>query len=229
MPKLCVEYSKSGRAKCSLTSCGKKIEKNELRIGTEVILPYSDDGVETWKWRHLCCFTERQLGNARGTGDIDNIQGEEDLAPADKALVQKMREGNLVGDTSIIGRIGDVANSRLATELSGKGKAKAKKGDGEAGSSTSASPGEKRARAPRKPKAAATADDDADSEATEEYEVAVEEVSGKPKCPYGADCFRTNPEHFQQYSHDDADSTTGTAAATAKPTTKPVIKRKKTT
>ncbi|KPA80037.1 hypothetical protein ABB37_05056 [Leptomonas pyrrhocoris] len=233
MPKLCVEYSKSGRAKCSLTSCGKKIEKNELRIGTEVILPYSDDGVETWKWRHLCCFTERQLGNARGTGDIDNIQGEDDLAPADKALVQEMREGKLVGATTIIGRIGDVAHSRLASELTGKGgaaaaskgKAKTKKSDDrEDGGSASASPGEKRARAPRKK---AQVDDDVDSEATDEYEVAVEAVSEKPKCPYGADCFRTNPEHFQQYSHD-GDAAESAALATTKPTMKPVIKRKKT-
>ena len=45
MPKLCVEYSKSARAKCSLTSCGKKIQKNELRIGTEVMLPFNDDEI----------------------------------------------------------------------------------------------------------------------------------------------------------------------------------------
>lgn len=232
MPKLCVEYSKSGRAKCSLTSCGKKIEKNELRIGTEVILPYSDEGVETWKWRHLCCFTERQLGNAKGTGDIDSIQGEDALAPADRALVQKMREGKLIADTSIIGRIGDIASSELATQLKGKGggaaakaKPKPKKSEEEGGASASATPGQKRARAPRKTKAAAVADGDGvDSEATDEYEVAVETVSAKPTCPYGADCFRTNPEHFQQYSHDgDAAKDAGAAQSTKKP----VIKKKK--
>lgn len=232
MPKLCVEYSKSARAKCSLTSCGKKIQKNELRIGTEVTLPFNDDGVETWKWRHLCCFTERQLNNARGTGDIGAIEGEDTLAPADKALVQKLREGKLVGDTSIIGRVGDIANSKLAVQPKGKGGggAAAKAKDDDDGS---ASPGEKRARAPRKAKAKASArDDDVDSEATDEYEVAVEPVSGKPRCPYGAHCFRTNPEHFQQFSHDsDAapDVSSSSPSKPGTPTMKPVIKRKKTT
>ncbi|TPP48251.1 Poly(ADP-ribose) polymerase and DNA-Ligase Zn-finger region family protein [Leishmania donovani] len=185
MPKLCVEYSKSGRAKCSNTSCGKKIEKHELRIGTEVIMPFSEEGVESWKWRHLCCFTERQLSNARSSGDIDAIQGEGDLAPADKALVQKMREGRLVGDTSILGRIGDIAHSAKRPPAP-----------------------------PRKTKIPNTKkqDDDADSEATEEYEVAVEAVTGKPKCPYGAHCFRTTEEHFRQYTHGDDNGTAADAA-----------------
>ncbi|KAG5488531.1 hypothetical protein JIQ42_00138 [Leishmania sp. Namibia] len=242
MPKLCVEYSKSGRAKCSNTTCGKKIEKHELRIGTEVMMPFSDEGIESWKWRHLCCFTERQLSNARGSGDIDAIQGENDLAPADMALVQKMREGLLVGDTSILGRIGDVANSPVAAELKGMGgkaakaktKAKARASDsGEKGGSPPAVIGEKRPRAP--PRNAKTAnakmpDDDVDSEATDEYEVAVETVAGNPKCPYGAKCFRTNQEHFRQYAHDDEDGTTADDMApcghgSAK--LKPVIKRRK--
>lgn len=240
MPKLCVEYSKSGRAKCSLTSCGKKIEKNELRIGTEVVLPYSDDGVETWKWRHLCCFTERQLANARASNTLDDIQGEDELAPSDKALLQKMRDGLLVGDTAIIGRIGDVANSRLATELKGKGaaaaakpKPKAKKADAEGGDGAqpaaagagAASPGEKRPRAPRKTKAAEKQDDDVDSEATDEYEVAVEAVPEKPQCPYGPDCFRTNPVHRRQYEHDSVGASSALGGMTTE--VRPVIKRKK--
>nr|ACS87839.1 hypothetical protein CDFL6B12_12 [Angomonas deanei] len=233
MPKLCVEYSKSARAKCSLTSCGKKIEKNELRIGTEIILPYSDDGVESWKWRHLCCFTDRQLANARGSGDIDNIQGEDELAAADKVLVEKMREGKLVGDTSIIGRVGDIGHSKLAAELTDKkkdgaaaAKPRAKKSETAVpeGEKAAASPGEKRPRAPRKTKAkAAEKDDDVDSEATDEYEVAVE-ATVKPRCPYGRECFRTHPTHFSQYSHDDND---GDAASSTKATMKPVIKKGK--
>ncbi|KAG5463960.1 hypothetical protein LSCM1_00136 [Leishmania martiniquensis] len=241
MPKLCVEYSKSGRAKCSNTSCGKSIQKNELRIGTEVIMPFSDEGIESWKWRHLCCFTERQLSNAKGSGDIDAIQGEDDLAPADKALVQKMREGLLVGDTSILGRIGDVANSPAAAELKGKGgkaakpkaKAKAKaSGTAEDGESRPAVSGEKRPRAPpRKAKAAnAKVQDDVDSEATDEYEVVVEAVAGKLKCPYGANCFRTNQEHFRQYTHDDENGTTADDVVSSRSGTaklKPVIQRRK--
>ncbi|AYU83485.1 hypothetical protein, conserved [Leishmania donovani] len=238
MPKLCVEYSKSGRAKCSNTSCGKKIEKHELRIGTEVIMPFSEEGVESWKWRHLCCFTERQLSNARSSGDIDAIQGEGDLAPADKALVQKMREGRLVGDTSILGRIGDIAHSAVSEELKGKGskatKPKAKaSGSADDGGLPSASAGEKRPPAPpRKTKIPNTKkqDDDADSEATEEYEVAVEAVTGKPKCPYGAHCFRTTEEHFRQYTHGDDNGTAADAAVPSDHSSaklKPVIKRRK--
>jgi hypothetical protein len=159
-------------------------------------------------------------------------------------LVQKMREGKLVGDTSILGRIGDVAHSRLATELTQKGgatkaKPKTKKNDdddggnanGDDGGGASASLGEKRARAPRKPRAKAEkADNGVDSDATDEYEVVVEAVSAKPKCPYGADCFRTNPEHFQQYTHDGGATTATTGApssSVAATTMKPVIKRKK--
>ncbi|CAJ1035967.1 Poly(ADP-ribose) polymerase and DNA-Ligase Zn-finger region [Leishmania shawi] len=239
MPRLCVEYSKSGRAKCSNTSCGKKIEKHELRIGTEVIMQFRDEEIESWKWRHLCCFTERQLSNAKETGDINAIQGEDDLAPADKALLQEMREGRLVGDTSILGRIGDVTHSPVADELKGKGgkvaksKAKASLSADNRGS-PSATAGEKRPRLPlRKANMAnaTTKDDDADSEATDEYEVAVETVTGNLKCPYGANCFRTNQEHFRQYTHGDEN---GTAADAAVPSDhsgaklKPVIKRKKT-
>ncbi|KAK7199840.1 Poly(ADP-ribose) polymerase-like protein [Novymonas esmeraldas] len=240
MPKLCVEYSKSGRAKCSNTSCGKKIEKHELRIGTEVIMPFSDDGVESWKWRHLCCFTERQLSNAKGTGDIDAIQGEEELAAADKALVQRMREGKLVGNTSIIGRVGDVAHSPLASELSGKGgkaaKAKASApatGSTGAPATPAASAGQKRPRAPSRKtaKASATVDDDdgVDSEATEEYEVVVETVSGLPRCPYGANCFRVNEEHFRQYRHEEKEAALPSShgGGGGGPTLKPVIKRRK--
>ncbi|GET93200.1 hypothetical protein, conserved [Leishmania tarentolae] len=240
MPKLCVEYSKSGRAKCSNTSCGKKIEKHELRIGTEVIMPFSEEGVESWKWRHLCCFTERQLSNAKSSGDIDAIQGEDDLAPADKALVQKMREGKLVGDTSILGRIGDVANSAMAEELKGGKGSKAAKPKGKAsgsaddGGSPSAPTGEKRPRAPpRKAKISNTKkqDDDVDSEATDEYEVAVEAVMGKLKCPYGAQCFRTNEEHFRQYTHGEENGTKAADAAVPSDhggaRLKPVIKGRK--
>lgn len=236
MPKLCVEYSKSGRAKCSNTSCGKKIEKHELRVGTEVIMPFSDDGVETWKWRHLCCFTERQLSNAKGSGDIDDIQGESDLAPADKALVDKMREGKLVGDTSILGRIGDVAHSPLASELTGKGgkatKAATKpRAPAEGSAKASASePTKKRPRGAARPGQTGAAgkdtDGDVDSEATDEYEVEVEASPGKPKCPYAASCFRTNPEHFQHFVHEDRDDTAVATHDQAAPL-RPVIKRKK--
>ncbi|KAL0516309.1 LOW QUALITY PROTEIN: Poly(ADP-ribose) polymerase and DNA-Ligase Zn-finger region [Leishmania naiffi] len=202
-------------------------------------MQFRDEEIESWKWRHLCCFTERQLSNAKETGDINAIQGEDDLAPADKALLQEMREGRLVGDTSILGRIGDVTHSPVADELKGKGgkvakpKAKASLSADNRGS-PSATAGEKRPRLPlRKANMAnaTTKDDDADSEATDEYEVAVETVTGNLKCPYGANCFRTNQEHFRQYTHGDENGTTADAAVPSDHSSaklKPVIKRKKT-
>ncbi|KAG5490004.1 hypothetical protein JKF63_00123 [Porcisia hertigi] len=238
MPKLCVEYAKSGRAKCSNTACGKLICKGELRIGTEMMMALGDKEVESWKWRHLCCFTERQLSNAKASGEIDALQGESDLAPADRKLMQEMREGKLVGDVSILGRIGDVA----PTSPPKKGKEKGTKATVPRSKGSKAADGEgptpapvaaKRQRAPSgKAKTAVVAaqDGDVDSEATEEYEVAVETEMGKPKCPYGVKCFRTEKKHFQQYSHEDGSGTATDAAglsAKTKASVKPVIKRKK--
>ncbi|EPY35070.1 hypothetical protein STCU_01265 [Strigomonas culicis] len=209
MPVLRVEYAKSARAKCSLTGCGKKIDKHEVRIGTQVLLPNMDEDAESFKWRHLCCFTERQLQNAKASGDLDKMQGYTDLAAADQKLVDQMKEGKLVGDPSILGRVGDVMHSPIAAELLGKGKGKAaaaKKGgeerNGEESPSKPAKPGAKRGR--KVGKAGAEKGDgasDVDSQATDQYEVDVRLSSNKPTCPYGTSCFRTNPEHFLEYDH----------------------------
>jgi hypothetical protein len=31
--------------------------------------------------------------------------------------------------------------------------------------------------------------------------VVVEATTKKPKCPYGEECYRKNPEHFKEFSH----------------------------
>lgn len=228
MAPLHVEYAKSARAKCGLTSCKKAIAKNEVRIGTAIVLPFGDDGAESIKWRHLCCFTDRQLVNAKASGDIDNIVGYDNLAPADKALVEQMKRGELISKEALIGRVGDIMNSPLAAELAGK-PAKGKGKVAVAGEAPVAAKPPAAAKAPPKKRAAkkvapaAVAEDSVDSDATDEYDVEVRDVSSKPKCPYGALCFRTALDHFSTFSHDEvpADASPGPTAK------RPVITGKK--
>lgn len=213
MPQLRVEYAKSGRAKCSLTSCKKPIAKHEVRIGTVMTLPFGEEGVESVAYRHVCCFTARQLSNAKAT--LDDIEGYNDLAPADKALIDQMKKGELVGKTQLIGRVGDVANSPLAAELGATEK-------------TAAAGKAPRAKREKKAPAKPPQEEDAeavDSDATEEFEVDVRAVSARPVCPYGANCFRTAPDHFEQFSHDDGD--TAAPPSGADTAVRPVIVGKK--
>ncbi|EKF32413.1 hypothetical protein MOQ_003736 [Trypanosoma cruzi marinkellei] len=227
MPKLRVEYAKSGRGKCSSSGCSQEIAKNEVRIGTAFLFP-TPGGVNdeagnerlSYKWRHLCCFTEIQLENARASGEINSIDGYSDLAPADQELVDQLKRGELIQKTSLKGRIGDVANSPLAAELLRKGKGSAK-GSTNASSSSPKKAAAKRAQVtkrPREEREAAVKEED-DSDATEEYEVVVE--TSKPQCPYGSNCFRTGADHIAEYFH-------GTEADKASPPRlRAVIKGKK--
>ncbi|KAF8291119.1 putative Zinc-finger (CX5CX6HX5H) motif containing protein [Trypanosoma cruzi] len=227
MPKLRVEYAKSGRGKCSSSGCSQEIVKNEVRIGTAFLFP-APGGVQDeagkerlcYKWRHLCCFTDIQLENARASGEINDIDGYSDLAPADQELVEKLKRGELVQKKSLKGRIGDFENSPLAAGLLQKGKGFAK-GSTNASSSSPRKAAVKRgqiAKRSREEKEAAVREED-DSDATEEYEVVVE--TSKPHCPYGSNCFRTGAEHIAEYFH-------GTEADKASPPRlRAVIKGKK--
>lgn len=202
MPTLVVEYAKSGRSKCSLAGCGKKIDKHEVRIGTIIVLPYGDEGAESVKWRHLCCFTDRQIKNGEQSGDLDHIRGFEDLAPADKELIEKMKRGDLIGKTTIIGRVGEILNSAMAHEV--KTRKPAPKKTPKKQEQAAASPAMEAER------------DDVDSQVTEEYEVDVVDVKEKPLCPYGKNCFRTNPDHFTAFSHQEDAGVT--SSSSKKPT-----------
>ncbi|ORC92964.1 Poly polymerase and DNA-Ligase Zn-finger region family protein [Trypanosoma theileri] len=228
MPQLRVEYAKSGRARCSLPACGQPIARHEVRIGTAVVFPArgqsdshpnsaeNEEGTISYKWRHLCCFTQRQLQNATAAGDLDNIEGFDDLAPADKALVNSMKRGELVDQSNVKGRVGDVANSPIAAELLPKGGASpAKKGKSEKTttttkktSTTAATKVEEGAETKKKTtrttkrtreKSEENDKDGAESDATIEYDVSV--VKTKPVCPYGEKCFRTGAEHMAEYTH----------------------------
>eukprot|EP00667_Euglena_gracilis_P002735 EG_transcript_2740 len=95
-PKAMVEYAKSGRSRCTHKPCSETIEKGELRVGTPVTMPGADSA--SFKWRHVCCFTARQIDNAKS---IDNVHGLEELKPADRLLVKRMMGKELVGDLSL--------------------------------------------------------------------------------------------------------------------------------
>jgi hypothetical protein len=185
MPPLKVEYAKSGRSLCSLKECSKAIEKGAVRVGTGAMMPGADE--LRYKWRHLCCFTKRQLASVQS---VDAIQGYEDLAASDQALVRRMVKGELIGNASVMGP-SDAAPAAVA---SGSPK---KKNRAEAGASPS-------------PAVASGSDDDAENGGVTSVAAATAAAAAAPLpigpdgrriCPYGELCFRIDPAHFGQCSH----------------------------
>lgn len=266
MPPLKVEYAKSGRSKCSLKACSAVIVKHEVRIGTGMVLPFVEDSdALQFKWRHVCCFSDQQLKNSRSSGDLDKIDGYNDLAPADKALIEEMKKGTLVGKKSVVGRVGDVANApafsaalgkRVPAKKTSKKHKKESDDENESDSANSNQPtaGEKRKRQPPSKKAKPASgfvdnhddglgdtagrgssmptlsngcDDDLWECDTVEYDVVVvDQAYEKPQCPHGRTCYRTNPQHFRDYSHGEQ-STAGMdeIAGSSTPVRMPVIKK----
>ena len=100
MPPLKIELAKSSRGKCALKECGKVIEKGELRVGTGNLMPGAEE--YSFKFRHLSCFTKRQLASVSGP---EAFEGYPDLCDADKAMVEMLARGELVGKNELIGRI----------------------------------------------------------------------------------------------------------------------------
>lgn len=182
MPNLCVEYAKSGRAKC--TGCKTVIQKDELRIGIEVIIPLGDkEPVSNWQWRHVCCFTERQIKNAEKAGTLETISGIENLDDKDKNIVEDMKKGNLAGKINMIGvvkRNPVPSNSRKTkreTPVSSQKQGKKEETD-----------------APHLSHSSIPNDD------TEEFEVDFVSPNA-PACPAGEACRLTEPFHYKQFSH----------------------------
>lgn len=195
MPNLCVEYAKSARAKC--TKCKIAIQKHEIRIGTEVQLALgSDDPVVSWQWRHLCCFTDRQIKNAEASGAFGNINGYDELASDDKALVDDLKMGKLVDKTELIGRIGN-AESASASSKKEKTTTDRTKETNSADIRT-----RKRVKTEKNIPGRKSSTTPLDDEDTEEFEVDVV-VSDAPLCPYGEICFQTQPLHHLQFRHGD--------------------------
>ena len=170
MPPLRVEYAKSGRATCSLKECGKPIEKGCVRIGTGAMMPGVDD--VRFKWRHLCCFTLRQLASV---SSVDSIEGYEDLAPDDQHLVRRMVKKELIGDASTMK---PSASAAMAPSASKKARAEVDDGDAPDVTAEAAAP----AAAVAEPTLPVGRD-------------------GKRQCPHGTLCFRIDPMHFYECSH----------------------------
>jgi hypothetical protein len=179
MPPLRVEYAKSARAVCSLKECGKNIEKGAVRIGTGAMMPGVDD--IRFKWRHLCCFTKRQLASAQS---VDSIAGYEDLAPEDQVLVQRMVKGQLIGDASVMKPSAAAGTS----ESPSKKKHRTETDDDNAGDQS-------RGASPSPPTAGAGAG------AVSSDSALPIGPDGRRICPYGELCFRIDPLHFKQCSH----------------------------
>eukprot|EP00796_Vickermania_ingenoplastis_P005781 gene5781-4132_t len=194
-------YAKSARASCS--KCKKAIAKHEVRIGTEIQLPGGDDVLASWTWRHLCCFTDRQIKNAEASNAFDNIDGIDTLAPCDKALVEEMKQGKLIDKTELIGRIGDIKNSNMPPpEPKGK-RQRAASADGP-------SPSTKKAPAAKRGKKAPVTPSIPPDDGTEDFEVEIVSAD-TPVCPYGESCFQTQAHHYKEFRHGDVKDTAMTS------------------
>lgn len=193
MPPLRVEYAKSSRAKCSLKECSKPIEQGEVRVGTGVMMPGMDE--YTYKWRHVCCFTKRQLASV---ASVDAIDGFDDLDNAEQDLISRLVKGELCGDHTLIGR--KTAHSKAAPAAKKRPRAEESKADAaEDVDSDSTVDFDFSARKPPAP-----------SEEKRPLPVGAAAAAPSPNrspCPYGSACSRTNPEHFLEFSHGDVSAT----------------------
>lgn len=179
MPPLKVEYAKSGRSVCSLKECSKPIAKGCVRIGTGAMMPGVDE--LRYKFRHLCCFTKRQLASV---SSVDNIEGYDTLAPADQELVRKMVAGKLIGDASVM------IPSADAAAAGGDVTPPAKAHKAEAGAGTAAA-------AP----VDATARTVASSPNLATLPAAHAAAIRDGICPHGQLCFRLDARHFAEMKH----------------------------
>ena len=111
MPPLKVEYAKSGRSKCALKACQEVLEQGELRIGTGNMMPGAEDF--SYKWRHLCCFTKRQLS---AVSTVDQLEGFDDLDEGDQKLMLKLIKGQLIDKAELKGAVGRITGSKSPTK-----------------------------------------------------------------------------------------------------------------
>jgi hypothetical protein len=233
MPPLKVEYAKTARARCQLKECGDFLAKGELRIGTGNLMPGATE--LSYKFRHVPCFTKRQLANAPS---VDHIEGYDDLMEEHQAVIRNMLKGAYAGDMS---KRGVFVNPKMAEDASAKKPKKAKAAardvggddddeedvDDDGGAAAEASPAKKRRALPKTRAGAAAslwaaagigmaAPGGAAGARRPRHEEGVddEDDDGEPvpgaraaaaadllPCPHGAACYRTNPEHFKEYSH----------------------------
>eukprot|EP00759_Apiculatamorpha_spiralis_P017623 PhF_6_TR23781/c0_g1_i2/m.33270 len=223
MVQLRVEYAKSARSKCSFKQCSSPIDKGQVRIGTAKMMPGAD--TPSYSWRHIGCFTSRQLKN---TPSVDSIEGFDDLKPEDQAIVLKMVKGEFVGKgKDALG----VSAPPPPPPAKKKGKKEPEKRERSPTPSDSDSdgtvdydprppckyweqcfrlgnkehcaqfkhPGDEGSKSPKKsPKKVATP---TPAPVTTSITKPTTGGTGKKLCPHGEMCFRTDKAHFAQYDH----------------------------
>lgn len=89
MVALKFEISPSARAGCK--NCKQKIQKGVLRVGTVVMVM----GNDSLAWRHICCFTQKQISNTPEGGAAQETYAA--LNPTCKTIVDRMFAGDAIG------------------------------------------------------------------------------------------------------------------------------------
>eukprot|EP00754_Rhynchopus_humris_P047934 Rhum_TRINITY_DN7461_c0_g1::Rhum_TRINITY_DN7461_c0_g1_i1::g.22814::m.22814 len=158
MPPLCIEYAKSARAMCANKQCAKNIDQGELRIGTAKMMQLAGNDATSFSYRHLCCFTKRQLVSLTS---IDQLDGFDDLDTADQTHAEDLVKGKLEGKLELRGKLGRVgaAAPPSPTKKKKASPAKSAASDSDDGGGGGAGPpAKKKAKkdplAPRQPKTA---------------------------------------------------------------------------
>ena len=103
MPTYGIEYAKSNRAMCK--SCGIKIDKDVLRIGTNV--PGPGDYMIT-SWKHLACIRK-----PAGLHSLEDLAGVSELKASDKQLLGDWMAGNMTA-VNASKRKADMASAEAA-------------------------------------------------------------------------------------------------------------------
>ena len=234
MPPLKVEYAKSGRSKCS--ACKNFLLNGELRIGTGVMMPGMEE--YTYKWRHICCFTTRQIKNA---GSVDTVEGFDELLDEHQPVVSKMLKGEYAGNLTWQGKF--IHPEKKALE-----EAKAEKTAKKEAGQRRKREGDSKNKSGGKKKKGGSDDDDSDDD-TDDYDEDGNLVpktnnntgnnnmmmmmpqtnqqqpgtkTAKPMCPFGKNCFKVTKEHFDQYAHPGDAELDATVAAAVNPVNQPL-------
>ena len=98
--KWVTNYAQNGLSLCKDLHClygDKKIPKGSLRIGRRYPSPFDPDSVAI-NWFHAKCMFNQQSRSRVGTqiiGQIDDIDGSDDILLADRELIEELIQGNI--------------------------------------------------------------------------------------------------------------------------------------
>jgi hypothetical protein len=98
--KWVTNYAQNGLSLCKDLHClygDKKIPKGSLRIGRRYPSPFDPDSVAI-NWFHAKCMFNQQSRSRVGTqiiGQIDDVDGVDDILLADRELIEELIQGNI--------------------------------------------------------------------------------------------------------------------------------------